>query len=197
MRPPNGMDRAAAMAAKALAARGGEMLPVSPLSMLHACRDTRVYTMEEAVEVEGIPRVQLESLFRLLDAVTYRIEEGGTPRYVVVFRSDGNPARLRFTLAHELGHRILHNGELTAAAEREADCFASHLLCPESVVRRIRERAMDLATAVDCIAEICYVSRACARAALTRERILLPEALRNAMESFAEKALERCLPKGE
>lgn len=197
MRLTNGMRRAAVMAAKALAARGGETLPVSPLAMLHACRDTCVYTMEAAVEAEGIPRAQLESLFRLSDAVTFCIGEGEARRYIVVFRADGNPARLRFTLAHELGHRILHDGEPTAASEREADCFASHLLCPEAVVRRIRKGAADLATAVDRIAGICYVSRACARTALTRDRILLPEALGRAMENFAEKALERRLPKGE
>lgn len=47
------------------------------------------------------------------------------------------PDRQRFTLAHELGHAVLHRSEFvidTKTAEREANAFASEFLLPEEDV---------------------------------------------------------------
>jgi hypothetical protein len=55
--------------------------------------------------------------------------------------------RLRFTIAHEIGHFVLHKGravaerggatsQWTARLEREADQFAAELLMPEHLVRQ-------------------------------------------------------------
>jgi hypothetical protein len=66
----------------------------------------------------------------------------------------GNDGRYHFTLAHEVGHFILHRDEIFAEEghfgcfeqedaprdlspmEWQADCFAGHLLMPEMMVRR-------------------------------------------------------------
>lgn len=45
------------------------------------------------------------------------------------------PERLRFTMAHELGHAVMHDGEPTEEREREADAFAAELLLPAERVR--------------------------------------------------------------
>lgn len=77
------------------------------------------------------------------------------------------PERLRFTLAHELGHYFIdeHRNALTSGqvgphssycdfrsknpVEREADCFASNLLMPPSrVARELRGRDISLASAL-------------------------------------------------
>lgn len=68
----------------------------------------------------------------------------GTNKVIVVNSLD-TAARQRFTIAHELGHYILHKGndELYAhrdvgannATEREANVFASNLLMPENFVK--------------------------------------------------------------
>lgn len=68
----------------------------------------------------------------------------GTNRVIVVNSFD-SAARQRFTIAHELGHYILHKGEKELYAhrdvgennltEREANIFASNLLMPESLVK--------------------------------------------------------------
>lgn len=77
------------------------------------------------------------------------------------------PERLRFTLAHELGHyfidehrNALASGQVGAHSsycdfrsknpvEREADCFASNLLMPPSLVdRELRGREVSLASAL-------------------------------------------------
>lgn len=42
--------------------------------------------------------------------------------------------RQRFTMAHELGHAVLHDGEATDAQEREADDFAAEFLFPAKQV---------------------------------------------------------------
>lgn len=66
------------------------------------------------------------------------------------------PARQRFTIAHELGHALLHSYQLeknpnlgifyrrplgdevfNSIEERQANCFAAHLLVPEAIIREL------------------------------------------------------------
>jgi Zn-dependent peptidase ImmA (M78 family) len=43
--------------------------------------------------------------------------------------------RIRFSLAHEIGHKVLkHTEPSTIEQEKEADCFASHLLAPRMAI---------------------------------------------------------------
>ena len=45
--------------------------------------------------------------------------------------------RQRFTISHELGHKILHDGRpVDETAEREADAFAGALLIPAGFLKR-------------------------------------------------------------
>lgn len=63
-----------------------------------------------------------------IDGVSYRI--AGLPP--VIFLNQNQPAdRMRFSLAHELGHLILHSYP-TPFMEKEANEFASALLMPEN-----------------------------------------------------------------
>lgn len=129
MQQNNGMSRAAAMAYRVLIRRGVSALPVHPLEILSACRNTVVWADVTAAEQLKIPREVLLQQLANAEAITFRQTIQGETRFIVVYREGGNPARLRFTLAHELGHRLLHRGD-EPNMEREADCFASHLLCP-------------------------------------------------------------------
>lgn len=45
------------------------------------------------------------------------------------------PERLRFTMAHEIGHAVMHDSETSEAQEREADAFAGELLLPSHALR--------------------------------------------------------------
>lgn len=174
-------NRAAQLAARVLLARRTSALPVDPLAILRVCRDTRVYTREAAVEALDLPS---DDLLRHEDAVTLRMPLGEKLHYVVVYRTDGNPARLRFTLAHELGHRILGHTGSTPPEERAADAFAGHLLCPEPVVRRLRALSADDRDAADRIAVACYVSRSCARLTLRRPEAELPPDVAAALDDL-------------
>lgn len=191
------LARAATLACRVQLARGLAALPVDPLPLLRACAYTRVYTLDQAVDLLGRTRDDLERLFIDTDAATYRLPSDDGARYIIVYRPDGNPARLRFTLAHELGHRLLGHTGRDAAEEQEADCFASHLLCPEPVIRLLTSVPGDSA---DRIVAHCYVSRACAATALRRMPSLIAPEMIRALESLMAPTLNRlrsALPKAE
>lgn len=67
--------------------------------------------------------------------------------HAIELRGSAGERRLRFTIAHEIGHFLLHPGraiserggttnQATARLEREADQFAAELLMPEHLVRQ-------------------------------------------------------------
>lgn len=160
MRRTPDMLRAARLAYRVLAAQEISTLPVDPLRLLRSCRDTAVFTSADAADILNIKEAKLDRLFAVSEAVTFLDTGEGAARYIVLYRPGGNPARLRFTLAHELGHRVLGHRTREPADEREADCFASHLLCPQPVLTCV-DTPGELATA-------CYVSLSCAKAAFRR-----------------------------
>jgi Zn-dependent peptidase ImmA (M78 family) len=54
---------------------------------------------------------------------------------VLLINSSAPVDRKRLTLAHELGHLVLHNGPASDDPEREANEFAAELLMPAHVIR--------------------------------------------------------------
>ena len=100
--------------------------------------------------------------------------------HAIVLSGGGSERRRRFTIAHEIGHFVLHpelarperGGEVTEAGrvqEREADAFAAELLMPEDLVR---QAAREHGTDVDRLADRFDVSRAAMRTRLQRLGIL-------------------------
>jgi hypothetical protein len=92
----------------------------------------------------------------------------------IVLNGGGDSGRRRFTIAHEIGHFVLHpercrperGGVVNEAGrmeEREADAFAAELLMPEHLVRdAVREQGLD----VDRLADRFEVSRKAMQARL-------------------------------
>ncbi len=78
-----------------------------------------------------------------------------------VLNGAGDSGRRRFTIAHEIGHFVLHPercrperggavNEAERMEEREADAFAAELLMPEHLVREaVREQGLDVARLAD------------------------------------------------
>ncbi len=59
-----------------------------------------------------------------------------TADHPVIVVNSANPTdRIRWTLAHELGHLVLHREDATDDMEREADAFAAEFLMPEVLIR--------------------------------------------------------------
>lgn len=160
IRPGGAPNRAVEMAYRVLIRLQIKSLPVEPLAILRRCDDTLVMTQVEAAEQLDCSLETLEMTMRHADAVTFRQQTGGKARYLIVYREGGNPARLQFTLAHELGHRLLHTGDGTMEEEAEADCFASHLLCPRPALHCLLMREATLTTGQ--VARMLYVSSAMA-----------------------------------
>jgi hypothetical protein len=81
--------------------------------------------------------------------------------HAIVLRGGSDERRRRFTIAHEIGHFVLHpqrlgperGGAVNAAwraQEREADQFAAELLMPEPLVREaVVEQGDDVARLAD------------------------------------------------
>ena len=157
-------DRAATAACRVLLRLKVDSLPVRPLEILRRCRDTYLCTFDQAASVLNLDEGDLDRLCGDADAFTVQAERGGRQSYVVCYRTGGNPARLNFTLAHELGHIVLRHRETGPAAEAEADCFASHLLCPEVVLQAAACRNAEV------LAQLCYISRTAAELAATRTK---------------------------
>lgn len=57
--------------------------------------------------------------------------ERHTDRRIILYNENLPLACVRFTIAHEIGHKVLcHSEEEEAWEEKEANCFARNLLCP-------------------------------------------------------------------
>lgn len=71
---------------------------------------------------------------------TWQPASGGSYPLIVTFA--GTPGdRLRWTIAHEIGHILLHHGGSGQEIEREADSFAAELLTPiDAMAAEIPER---------------------------------------------------------
>lgn len=147
-------NRAATLACRCLLKLNVTQLPVRPLDILRRCRNTAVYTYQQAAEQLNMAEMDFDRQYGEADAFTLRQGQ----RYVVCYREGGNPARQNFTLAHELGHILLRHTEDNAAEEAEANCFAGHLLCPAPVLGSHTPESL---------AAACYVSVVAARNALS------------------------------
>ena len=177
MRQPD-YDRAAHLAYRSLLKLNITELPVRPLEILRKCRHTVVYTYQQAAENLHIEESEFDKRYGDADAFTIR----GGEQYVVCYRPGGNSARLNFTLAHELGHILLKHTEDTNTEEAEANCFASHLLCPVPVVEGM---------AAEEIAASCYVSRAAALAAMENRRGRCEKETIKKVKKLFEKGIDK------
>ena len=139
------MVNPASLAARCLLKARLMELPVDPRLMLCFCRGTYLYTREQALRAKVDPE-KLSVLGDALPAATFVDQKSETPRLLaVVYMPNTDPVRLRFSLAHELGHIALkHRGfeapgeRLSPGQEKAADDFARWLLMPPALVRALR-----------------------------------------------------------
>jgi len=102
--------------------------------------DGPIKNLTELVEKAGI--IVFPSYFSAprVDGVTVNVS--GLPP--VIFLNNVSPSdRTRFSLAHELGHVIMHK-QMSGTMEDEANAFASELLMPEKEMRTEFSNRIDL-----------------------------------------------------
>ena len=121
-----------------------------PVSLKQILRHYPIRMMEYA-DVCRANDMTMEECFKKFGNDGATIAEDGS--YLIAYNKDVTPRdRIRFTVAHELGHIILHHLEelgvpvlqrinvnklLYAVMEDEANCFARNLLCPPLPAREL------------------------------------------------------------
>ncbi len=100
--------------------------------------DQPLFNLVNVLERHGIIVIALPFSLEKMDAFsTWVVLDEERP---VIALSAGKPGdRLRFNVAHELGHIVRHRGLRgpSASAEHEADEFAAELLMPEAALRSV------------------------------------------------------------
>ena len=100
-----------------------------------------VQDLTRALEAAGVVVVHSDMAGSVVDGVTFSAP--GLPPLIVL--NAKQPAdRMRFTLAHELGHLVMHRTQPTQEMEQQANEFASHFLMPTKDIRPNFERRIDL-----------------------------------------------------
>lgn len=177
--------RPAEMAYRSLLRLQMDTLPIDPLQMLQKCRNTVVYTERQMKEILDFSEAELAVYMKEKDAFTFRMADSkGLNRYIVCYASRGNQTRLRFTLAHELGHIVLGHMGKGDREEREADCFASHLLCPRPILEELlRTVALDRPM----LERLFFLSKSAIRCILAGKSVPVDETIRNdLLQMYAE-----------
>lgn len=166
-----------------------------PISAAHAVRthwrlgEGPVPHVTRHVEAHGIPVLDLPDGYADEDMDAYSYNEPSSPIIVLVpQRPGGNVYRRRFTVAHELGHLIMHTSGAgdRSMVEREANRFAAQFLAPLDVIReqlpqrfslpRLTELSREWGLSLDALvyrcAEVGFFSQATTRRAIARIRTL-------------------------
>ncbi|WP_127996134.1 ImmA/IrrE family metallo-endopeptidase [Piscinibacter defluvii] len=100
-----------------------------------------VPNLTRLLEAAGIVVVHSDMAGSAVDGVTFSAP--GLPPLIVL--NVNQPAdRMRFTLAHELGHLVMHRTQPTQQMEEQANEFASFFLMPTQDIKPYYARRIDL-----------------------------------------------------
>lgn len=129
--------------------------PIQPMALLVRRKDCRLISYERLAEVSG--RSVGEVILAMGSADGCTNYDPKKNRYLIAINDSGRVrTRVRWTMAHELGH--IHAGHFTELAnggrhsaspselpymEEEADYFAASLLAPIAAIRKIRAKNAD------------------------------------------------------
>jgi Zn-dependent peptidase ImmA (M78 family) len=102
-------------------------------------------------------RHRIEVYFAPLDSASGMLVPHGNRYEIIVNSETRSPNRIRFTIAHELGHFFLHaqdrrpyrESTYRGETEREANAFAAELLMPAQAMRSLLMRYHSTQAAAD------------------------------------------------
>lgn len=137
----------------------------------------RAYKAETPVQVESLIRnmgLELEPSAALDEGISGNIQRRADGTYVIRANGGEHEYRRRFTMAHELGHYVLHrtildqtggvndstmyrtdihaplyNSHIGRVHEQQANSFAANLLMPDEKVREVHSREAQAQTNPD------------------------------------------------
>jgi Zn-dependent peptidase ImmA (M78 family) len=111
--------------------------------------DKPIGNLTHRLERAGLPIVVRNSAWAALPErhLGYSTRVGThRERPITIVRFQDSWERMRWTLAHEVGHHVLHSSDLPADAEGQAHEFAGELLAPAWVIRQELPRYITLAS---------------------------------------------------
>ena len=129
--------------------------PVQPVAVLYGMKNCRVMSYQAFAALNGCT---VRDIIRAMNSADgFTIYEATKDWYIVAVNQDGRSrARVRWTLAHELGHITAgHFAELAKAGkagaspselafmEEEANYFAASFLAPVAAIRALRAKSAD------------------------------------------------------
>ena len=132
--------RAARLAYRTLLKLRIDKLPVDILGICSQCKNTKVMTFRNAEIEFGLPDGYFISNGPSESAFNNHRQIGDIRQNIILYNDDrmaNSLPRLRFSLAHELGHVLMKHEGNSMIFEMEANCFAQHLLCPAPVVEAL------------------------------------------------------------
>ena len=136
-------SRAATAAAEILIKYNISAAPVDPIRIIKEAEGYNVVTFSEWSDSIGVNREELLQIFpsNNHDAVSSVYMKNGKPHYLIAYNKYLSQHLVYRGLAREIGHFVLgHDGSKPEAIENaEAQCFASHLLCPRPLIHAIQE----------------------------------------------------------
>ena len=106
-----------------------------------------IKNMIALLEAKGVRILSLAENCREIDACSFWADS----RPYILLNPEVSNERLRFDLAHELAHLVLHRHGAPSGqeAEKEANRFASEFLMPEASVRANRPRVWSLSAIIE------------------------------------------------
>ena len=138
-------DKAARLAVRTLLEMGIKETPIFPSEIIKKCKNTKLVPYDKFCEIIGLDYVHvMHELAPAKDAITWRCDTADSGKYYIVGYNAHKPLeRMRFTLAHELGHIVCNHrvGQLWWE-EEEANHFARHLLFPRPLLAECFSRGM-------------------------------------------------------
>ena len=135
-------DKAARLAVRTLLELRVRETPVFPADLVKRCKNTVLVPYTELALLPGCGMIADED-FPARDAATWRCDWAGNRYYVVGYNPKKPVARMKFTMAHELGHIVLgHKIGQEYWEEEEANHFALHLLFPRPMLAECAARGM-------------------------------------------------------
>ena len=132
--------RAARLAYRTLLKLRIDKLPIDILGICKRCKNTMVMTFRDAEKKFDLPDGYFISNGPSESAFTNNRQIDDVSQNIILYNDDwmaNSVPRLRFTLAHELGHILMKHEGNSMMYEAEANCFAQHLLCPAPVVEAL------------------------------------------------------------
>lgn len=119
-----------------------------PINIIQICNDMKISVIKANINLDGYS--------------TVRNDEN-----IIYYKQINNIGRIRFTIAHELGHILLNNYNLTLRErEKEANMFAARLLTPLGVLQELNVKSAEE------ISRVCNVSLSMAKIRYARLEML-------------------------